>query len=112
MKAMSKISIFSFQHLHVDRIEKESLSCLLLQNQKKQIHLHVRRKAKKMKETRKVCYNMILFNSLLSFACYFGVDLFLYRSDFLYAFGLSLLLVSLPLFFFLVDYITDRIVYR
>ena len=52
-----------------------------------------------MKETRKVCYNMILFNSLLSFACYFGVDLFLYRSDFLYAFGLSLLLVSLPLFF-------------
>ncbi len=55
---------------------------------------------------------MILFNSLLSFACYFGVDLFLYRSDFLYAFGLSLLLVSLPLFFFLVDYITDRIVYR
>lgn len=55
---------------------------------------------------------MILFNSLLSFTCYFGVDLFLYRSDFLYAFGLSLLLVSLPLFFFLVDYITDRIVYR
>ena len=34
MKAMSKISIFSFQHLHVDRIEKESLSCLLLQIKK------------------------------------------------------------------------------
>lgn len=59
-----------------------------------------------------VCYNMILFNSLLSFACYFGVDLFLYRSDLLYACGLSLLLVSLPLFYFLVDYITDRIVFR
>lgn len=55
---------------------------------------------------------MILFNSLLSFACYFGVDLFLYRSDLLYACGLSLLLVSLPLFFFFVDYITDRIVFR
>lgn len=55
---------------------------------------------------------MFLVDSLLSFFFSFGAYLYFFHSDFLLACFLSPLLVFFPLLFILIDFISDRIVYR
>lgn len=51
---------------------------------------------------------MFLVDSLFSFGAY----LYFFHSDFLLACFMSLLLVFFPSLFILIDFISDRIVYR